>query len=224
MYKLLLLISGFSLSANLLAQERLLPPKPSPFQKTETKIGIVEMSLEYSRPSMRGRKIFGGLVEYGKIWRTGANLNTKVSFKEKVQIGDYKLEAGAYTLFTKPNPDSWEVYFYSLLEEYGAPETLDSKNVVAQITVPVVKLKRDIETLSISFDNLTSNSVTLGIAWERSYIPVPIKIPTDEIMQDKFLMANIALAGDYESKGKITASLWNTDTLDDQYYFQPPCP
>ncbi len=174
-------------------------PQLSPFQKTETRVGIVNVTLEYSRPSMRGRTIFGGLVPFGKIWRTGANKNTKIIFKDKVLIGDQELKAGTYSLFTKPNQDQWEIYFHTELDEYGVGETLDPKNILVQMTIPVVSLNRDVESLAISFDHLTTSSAILGITWERTYIPIPIKIPTDEIIQDQLFDANIDLAGDYES-------------------------
>lgn len=174
-------------------------PKLSPFQKTEIKIGMVEVVLEYSRPSMRGRKIFGDLVPYGKIWRTGANKNTKIVFKDKVLIGNQELKAGTYSVFTKPNQDKWDIYFHTELDQYGIGETLDPKNIVAQVSIPVVQLERDLESLSITFDNLTTHSAILGIAWERTYIPIPIKIPTNDIIQDKLFEANTNLAGNYES-------------------------
>lgn len=198
MKKALFIFICFVFSNNLIGQERLISsPKLSPFQKTEIKIGIVDVELEYSRPSMRGRTIFGGLVPYGKIWRTGANKNTKIVFKDKVRIGNTDLDAGTYTIFTKPNEDKWEVYFHTLLDEYGSPDTLDEKNIVAQITVPVTKLNRNIETLSIDFENLTSSSAILAISWERIFIPIKIEIPTGELMEKRLAANTKTLASNY---------------------------
>lgn len=200
MKKALFIILCIALSINLIGQERLIAtPKLSPFQKTEIKVGIVDVELEYSRPSMRGRTIFGDLVPYDKIWRTGANKNTKIVFKDKVRIGKTDLEAGTYTIFTKPNEDKWEVYFHTLLDEYGSPDTLDEKNIVAQITVPAIKLNRDIETLSIDFENLTANSAILAISWERTFIPIKIEIPTGNLMEERLAVQNKNLASEYST-------------------------
>jgi len=104
---LLLILLGSFLAIN--AQERLVPyPHLSPLQKIETKVGIVDFTLVYSRPSIRGRKIFGDLVPYNKIWRTGVNKNTRIVFHDNVIIGDSELKAGTYTIFTKPGVDNWE--------------------------------------------------------------------------------------------------------------------
>jgi len=117
----LLFFTLFFLQIN--AQEKQIPyPHLSPLQKIETKVGIVDFTLVYSRPSMRGRKIFGDLVPYNKIWRTGANKNTKIVFHDQVMIGDTELDAGTYTIIAKPNIDKWEIYFHTELDEYGIPE------------------------------------------------------------------------------------------------------
>ena len=90
----------FSFSVNAQIQT----PAPSPFAKVEQKVGLTDVSLEYSRPNMRGRTIFGGLVPYDKIWRTGANARTKISFSDDVTVNGQELKAGTYAIFTKPAP------------------------------------------------------------------------------------------------------------------------
>ncbi len=100
-------------------------PQPSPYQKIEQTVGLSTVTVEYSRPSMKGRKIFGGLVPYDKLWRTGANRNTIVSFSDDVKIGSTTLKAGNYAIFTKPNPQSWEIYFYSDTNNWGTPQKWD---------------------------------------------------------------------------------------------------
>ena len=204
MKKLILftLFTIFYLKIN--AQEKHIPyPHLSPLQKIESRIGIIGVKLVYSRPSMRGRKIFGALVPYGEIWRTGANKNTKIIFEEKVMIGDYELEAGTYALFTKPNIDKWEIYFHTELDEYGAPEKLDPKNILAKITVPTIPLQKTQETLSITFDNLTLNAATLAIVWENTYVPIPIKIPTAKIIEKRLSNERMLLSSDYSAAAFI---------------------
>ena len=197
MKKQLLLLFYSIIFLQLNGQERLIPyPHLSPIQKIETKVGIVDFTLQYSRPSMRGRKIFGELVPYNQIWRTGANKNSKIIFHDKVIIGDYELDPGTYTLFTKPNIEKWEIYFHTELDEYGAPEKLDSKNIIAKITVPSITQSQTVETLSITFNNFTLNSTDLVIAWENTSVFIPIKIPTNEIINNRLSKERMVLASD----------------------------
>lgn len=191
-----------SLFIHVHAQERpRLSPRLSPFQKIETKIGLVDVSLDYSRPSMRGRKIFGELEPYGKVWRTGANINTRLTFKDKVLIGGKVLEPGSYTLFTKPGRETWEIYLHTELNEYGVPDTFDLEQVVISMTVTPLTLNRDIETLTLTFDDLKSNSAVLGISWERTYVPIPIQTPVDEVIQTRLDERKEQLISDYAQAG-----------------------
>lgn len=200
----LLLILNLLLTTTLISQiSKLTNPKLSPFQKTEIKIGIVDISLEYSRPSMRGRKIFGALEPYNKVWRTGANKNTKIVFSDYVVIGNIELTPGTYTIFTKPSINTWDVYFHTELDIYGVPETFNPKNSVVQLSVPVVKLNKEVETLAITFDNLTVNSAILNIAWEKTQISVPIKIPTSKILENYLSQERISLANKYSLSAYI---------------------
>ena len=94
-------------------QAQVQAPQPSPHAKIWQTVGLTEVTVEYSRPSMRGRTVFGNLVPYGKLWRTGANQNTMVTFSTDVMIGGKTVKAGSYAIFTTPNKDNWEVVFYS---------------------------------------------------------------------------------------------------------------
>ena len=105
----LLLFIGLISTANAQIQT----PQPSPLAKIEQMVGLTQVNLEYSRPAMRGRTIFGGLVPYGKTWRTGANMNTKITFGHDVTIDGQELKKGAYAVYTIPGETSWEVLFYS---------------------------------------------------------------------------------------------------------------
>src|SRR5690606_23258948 len=87
-------------------------PQPSPVAKIEQRIGLIDVTLEYSRPSMKGRKIFGDLVPYGEVWRTGANAATKITFSEDVTIEGNMVKKGAYALLTKPGEKSWIIMLY----------------------------------------------------------------------------------------------------------------
>jgi tetratricopeptide (TPR) repeat protein len=157
-------------------------PQPSPFQKIEQTIGLTNVSLEYSRPSMKGRTIFGGLVPYGKMWRTGANANAKITFSDNVMIGDNELPAGSYAIYTKPNEESWEVYFYSDANNWGTPQKWDETKVAAKVKAKVYALPFSVETFGMSFDNLTNDSANLGFIWEAVYVAVQMEFPTDDLV------------------------------------------
>lgn len=155
-------------------------PQPSPFQKMEQKVGLTDVSVEYSRPSMRGRTIFGDLVPLNQLWRTGANNNTMVTFSTPVMIGGKELKAGSYAIFTKPGKDNWEVIFYSDTNNWGTPQKWDDSKVAATVNAEVYELPMDIETFTMSFDDLTNDSAMLGLMWEKAYVAVKIEVPTDK--------------------------------------------
>ena len=157
-------------------------PQSSPFQKIEQKVGLTDVTLEYSRPSVKGRAIFGSLVPHNKLWRTGANVNTKITFSNDVEIGNKMIKAGTYAIFTKPGASDWDVYFYSDTNNWGAPEKLEDSKIVAQVNVPVQPLTMQVETFTLLFNDLKTDSATLGIMWDKSYVGVPIKFITDQLM------------------------------------------
>ncbi|MGB6269943.1 MAG: DUF2911 domain-containing protein [Olleya sp.] len=198
MKKLVTLIMVLAVSYSVNAQVE--APAPSPFQKIEQKVGLTDVTLEYSRPSMKGRKIFGDLVPFGQLWRTGANKNTIVSFSDAVMIGGKEVKAGSYAVFTTPNESSWDVVFYSDTENWGTPQKWDDSKVAAKVTAEVYPLPMDIETFTMSFDDMTNDSAMLGIMWEKAYVGVKIEVPTDKKVSasiDK-VMAGPG-AGDYYS-------------------------
>lgn len=196
MKTIILLFSAAIFSLGLQAQIQ--TPQPSPFQKIEQKVGLTDVTLEYSRPSKRGRAIYGSLVPYDKLWRTGANNNTKITFSDDVEIGKKTLKAGTYAIFTKPGAVNWDVYFYSDANNWGTPEKWDDSKVAAKINVPVNIMTMDVETFTITFDDLTNDSANLGILWDKTYVGVPIKFYTDKIMSASIdRVMNGPSAGDY---------------------------
>ena len=174
-----LLVSIFVLALSFSGYAQIETPQPSPFSKLEQKVGLTDVTLEYSRPSMRGRTIFGNLVPYGKLWRTGANANTKISFSDDVTVGDETLKAGTYAIYTIPSESSWDVIFYSDADNWGTPQEWDDAKVVAKATVEVYKMSANIETFTMSIDHLSNGGATLGMFWENVYIGVEFKVPTD---------------------------------------------
>ena len=180
MKTIILFFSVFMLSYGM--QSQIKTPQASPLQKLEQIVGLTEVSLEYSRPSMRGRRIYGDLVPYGKMWRTGANANSKITFSDPVTIGGKELKAGSYSIFTKPDASKWDVYFYEDVNNWGIPEKWDDSKVAAQVSISPNPLSMDIETFTMTFGNLENNSAVLGIMWEKTYVGVPISFNTDKIV------------------------------------------
>ncbi len=127
---------------------------------------------------MRGRTIYGDLVPFDKIWRTGANARTKVTFSDDVTVGGSTLKAGTYAIFTKPGASSWDVYFYTETGGGGTPANWDEAKIAAQINVPVSAMPDDVQTFTITIDDLTNNGATIGMIWEKTYVGVPFEVPT----------------------------------------------
>ena len=154
-------------------------PAPSPSQKIEQTVGLTDVTVEYSRPSMKGRKIFGGLEDFGKVWRTGANANTKLTFSTDFMIGGKTLKKRTYALYTIPGEKTWDIMLYSDATNWGTPGKWDESKVAAKVTVTPNMMPMNIETFTITFDNLTNNSAVLGIMWEKTYAGLKFETPTD---------------------------------------------
>ena len=195
-----LTFSAFYLSA----QEKVIPyPHLSPLQKVEILIGIVDFKLVYSRPSIRGRSIFGGLEPYGEMWRTGANKNIKLSFNEPIIVNTDTLPAGTYTIFTKPEKTKWMVYFYDHIDWYGVPDGIDTLPIVSQFEVKSISLKDTVETLDISFSNLSYDGGAIDIKWENTKVIIPFTIPYDDIITTRLDTQRETLASDYAYSANI---------------------
>ncbi len=152
-------------------------PKPSPSSKVEQEVGLTKVSIEYSRPGVKGRVIFGNLVPYGKVWRTGANYNTKVNFSTPITFNGTKIEQGEYALYTIPNKTEWEVILYKNTENWGNPKKWDDANVVSKTKVKISKITEAVETLSIGIDNITFDSAEMTISWQNTKVSVPFTTP-----------------------------------------------
>lgn len=173
--KLFTLVLIMSVTMMVNAQDK--KPVPSPRAQLSQVVGLTDVTIDYSRPSMKGRTIFGGLETYGKVWRTGANARTKITFSDDVTIDGKSLKAGTYAIFTIPTETSWEVIFYTDHKGGGAPATLDESLVALKTSAEVRKLSFDVETLLITIGNLTNVSADLQIIWENTVVSVPFTVP-----------------------------------------------
>ncbi|SFR48138.1 Protein of unknown function [Robiginitalea myxolifaciens] len=167
-----------ALLSGLMSWGQIQVPQPSPSSMMKQTVGLTQVTVEYSRPSMRGRTIFGDLVPYDAIWRTGANMNTTISFSDPVTVSGTTLEAGTYAIYTKPGMDSWEVYFYTDTNNGGLPRKWDDSKVAATATTQVYKMEDPVQTFTITIDNLTNNGAVIGMLWENVYVGVPFEVPT----------------------------------------------
>lgn len=175
-----LVLFTFTLTLMFSVSAQIETPQPSPFSKVEQKVGLTDVTLEYSRPSMRDREVFGNLVPYGKVWRAGANKNTMITFSNPVTIDGQELKAGSYAIFIKPSANSWDVMFYSDTNNWGTPQNWDDSKVAAKATVETMQIPANVETWTISFDDLTNDSAHLGFMWANTYAAVKIEVPTDK--------------------------------------------
>jgi len=155
-------------------------PAPSPFQKIEQKVGLTDVVLEYSRPSLKGREAFGNLVPYGKMWRAGANKNTTISFSDAVIVDGSKIDAGSYAIFITPYDDKWDIYFYTDTNNWGVPRQWDEDKVAAKVTAETMEMPMTVETYTITFDNLVNDSAELSFIWENTMVNVPFEVPTED--------------------------------------------
>ena len=163
-------------------QAQIKTPAPSPSAEIEQVVGLTEVEVEYSRPSMRGRTIYGDLVPYGKLWRTGANARTKISFSTDVTIDGKELKEGSYGLLSIPNKESWEIIFYSDADGGGAPAELDEAKIALKVIAKSHTMNGKMETFTIGIGDLADpNSAMMYIMWEQTRVGIKIGVPTDKI-------------------------------------------
>lgn len=153
-------------------------PAPSPFGKIEQTVGLTKITVEYSRPSMKERKVFGGLVPWEQLWRTGANANTKITFSDDVIINGQTLAKGTYALFSKPDPAFWEFIFYTDTNNGGLPQKWDESKVALRFKADMEEFPIPVETFTIDIGDLTNDSASLILIWEEFYAKMPFEVPT----------------------------------------------
>ncbi|MCU0444485.1 MAG: DUF2911 domain-containing protein [Microscillaceae bacterium] len=178
MYKIyLLLLSAYLYSLPGLAQLNL--PEVSTFAEWKQTLGFTEIVVEYVRPNVRGRQIFGGLVPYGELWRTGAHDATTIRFNEDLIIAQKRVKAGKYSIFSIPKPDEWIIILNrdtALHGTVGYKELLD----VVRFSLKSEKSARFYETFTIELSDVFKNTAFLYVLWENTQIKIPIEATADE--------------------------------------------
>jgi hypothetical protein len=182
-FYLALLLISFTVHAQL--------PRPqlSPKAKLVQMVGLSEVTIEYSRPAVRDRNIFGDLVPFDVLWRTGANQNTLITFSDDVTVSGQPLSKGTYALYSIPKQDVWTVYFYNETNNWGTPSSWDEDQVSLAVLARVQTIAHT-ESFSISFENISLDSADLQLAWEQVAIQIPMNFPTNEIMSSHISKIN----------------------------------
>jgi len=160
-----------------LSQIPVTTPGPSPHASVTETVAVTEIAVTYSRPAVKGRKIWGALVPYGQVWRAGANENTVVSFSTPVKVEGQPLPAGKYGLHAIPTETSWTVIFSNESRAWGS-YSYDQKEDALRVTV-TPQASENVERLLYTFDDVTDASATLSLRWER--LRVPVKIEVDRV-------------------------------------------
>ncbi len=178
-------------------------PRVSPASSIEQMVGLTEIEVEYSRPSKRGRDIFGNVVPYGKIWRTGADNCTTISFSTDVIIDSQTIQSGKYSIFSIPNKESWDIILYSDTDLWGVPRDWDEDKIVFKSTYKTNKpnVNSIDETFTISFLNITNNDADMTFSWDDVSVTVDIVVPTKKIVSEniKQVMSGSPSPSDYYS-------------------------
>ncbi len=149
-------------------------PAASPRQKVEQQFSMSNITVDYGRPGVKGRKIFGDLVPFGKVWRAGANSSTKITFEQSVNFGGKTVSAGTYGLFVIPTEKEWKVILNKDSQQWGA-YTFDEKQNVVDVTIPVQKLAEKQEWFVIELNPVDDNSVNLVMKWDFTKVELPLK-------------------------------------------------
>lgn len=153
--------------------QQLNTPQPSPTANIKQNFALSTIEIFYSRPGMKGRKIFGDLVPYGKVWRTGANSATTVTFGDEVTIGGTKIAAGKYGLLTIPGETEWTIII-SKQTDVTAPAAYKQDQDVVRVSAKTQSLPFSVETFTMGIDNIKGNSCTIGLLWDNVYVGLPV--------------------------------------------------
>ncbi len=210
MKKLLFSISMFALVAMFATTSyaQIKTPAPSPSATFTQAIGLSDVTINYSRPSVKGRKIFAadGIVPLGKVWRTGANAVTKISFGADVKVGGKELKKGDYAILTIPNANSWAVHFYAY--ETGSWNSYVEKTPAAIATASVGKVSPAVETFLVTISGITDDSADLVFTWANTSATVPMSFEVESkvMAQIEKTLAG-PTTGDYYAAGNYLLSI-----------------
>ena len=163
--------------------QQLTTPQPSPTANVKQNFGLSSIEISYSRPGVKGRKIFGDLVPFGNVWRTGANNATTITFGDDVMIGGKKVAAGKYGLLTIPNANEWTIIITKQLD-VTSPSAYKQDQDVVRVAAKPANFPFTIESFMISVDDIKSNSCSIGMGWETTWVSFEVTTDVDgKVMQ-----------------------------------------
>ncbi len=177
-------------------------PDASQHATIKQRIGLTDVEIDYSRPDKRGREIFGGLLPYGEVWRTGANASTKIKFSQAVKLDDQEVPAGEYAFYTIPNAQEWTIILSKNTKLWGAYDYKSDADAL-RVTVKPTPLADTVETFTIGFDDLKDDRATLSLEWDKTRVAVPLETKTVERVT-----------------AEIEEALQNSKSLDARFYYQ----
>lgn len=192
MLKKLAFFSAFSCMMIAADAQQLRTPAPSTAQTIKQELGIGSVELSYSRPNARSRKVFGDLVPYNAVWRTGANNATTLTFSDEVVVNGTKIPAGKYGLLSIPTPKEWELII-TKQTDVTSPAAYKKESDVVRVKVPVKSTASPVETFTIQFANVKPASADLQISWENSMVTLPITMDVDSKVMAQI---NTAMTGE----------------------------
>ena len=181
-------------------------PAPSPACTIKQRVGVTDIEVVYSRPGMKGREIFGSLVPYGQVWRTGANAATKLTFSTAVKLNGTDIPAGTYALFTIPGADEWTIIISKNVTQ--SPLQYDEKGDVARFKVTPLQLSEQIETFMIEFNNVHDESADMNLIWDHTVVPINIGI---ELTSKLVSQIEAVMASDAKPKPYFQAAMFYYD-------------
>lgn len=159
-------------------------PKASPFAQVEQEIGLSKISIAYSRPAARGRKVIEGLVPYGRIWRVGANESTKITVDTDMTVQGNALPKGTYALYAFPEKGQWQIAFHSNTTHWGdGRKNYNANEDVFRIKVKPKAIPYHQENFLMAFDSITHNSANLNLLWESTKLTIPFRVDTHAQME-----------------------------------------
>ncbi len=176
-----ILMFGLILCHINIVQAQLKIPAASPSATVRQNVGLMDVTIDYSRPAMRGRTIFGDLIPYGEMWRTGANASTKITFSDAVSLNENEIPAGTYALYSIPNEKEWTIIVHSNTAHWGdGGNDYNPSEDVVRFKVPVQQLQDPVESFTMGFADLTTNSGKLELSWENTKVAIDLTTEVDE--------------------------------------------
>lgn len=195
-------LSSLALATLSAAEKKLEFPAPSQHATVKQRVGLTDVEIDYSRPDKRGREIFGGLVPYGQVWRTGANASTKIKFSDAVKLGDQEVPAGEYAFYTIPNENEWTIVLSKNTKLWGAYDYKPDADAV-RTTVKPTTLANPVETFTIGLGDLRDDGATLYLEWDKTRVPIELTTNTIE-----------------KVNAEIETALKKPKSLEPQFYYQ----